>query len=79
MKRSASIGVIYLSVFVGFSLIYWLVFNFPQKKNKQKEIKTEYKLQLINKDTIKVYSVSNDTIYKCTLDKLVEVIEKDNL
>ena len=79
MKRSASIGVIYLSVFVGFSLIYFLCFNFPQKKNKQKEIKTEYKIELINQDIIKVYSVSNDTIYICTMDKLVEVIEKDNL
>jgi CMP-N-acetylneuraminic acid synthetase len=79
MKRSASIGVLYLSVFVGFSLIYWLCFNFPQKKNKQKEIKTEYKIELINQDTIKVYSVSNDTIYICKMDKLVEVIEKDNL
>lgn len=79
MKRSASVGVLYLSVFVGFSLIYWLCFNFPQKKNEQKEIKTEYKLELINKDTIKVYSTSNDTTYICTMDKLVEVIEKDNL
>ena len=78
MKRSASIGVIYLSVFVGFSLIYWLCFNFPQKKNKQKDLKTEYKIELINQTGAKLYSVSNDTTYICTLDKLVEVIEKDN-
>lgn len=79
MKRNASIGVIYLSVFVGFGLIYWLCFNFPQKENKQREIKTEYKLELINQTEAKLYSVSNDTTYTCTLDKLVEVIEKDNL
>ena len=79
MKKNASAGVIYLSVFVGFSLIYWLCFNFPQKKNEQKELKTEYKIELINQTEIKVYSVSNDTIYICTLDKLGEVIEKDNL
>lgn len=79
MKRSASVGVLYLSVFVGFSLIYWLCFNFPQKKNKQKDFKTEYKIELINQTEVKIYSVSNDTIYKCTLNKLVEVIEKDNL
>ena len=79
MKRSASIGVIYLSVFVGFSLIYWLCFNFPQKKNEQKELKTEYKLELINQTEVKLYSTSNDTTYTTTIDKLVEVIEKDNL
>ena len=79
MKRNASIGVIYLSVFVGFGLIYWLCFNFPQKKNKQKELKTEYKIELINQTEAKLYSVSNDTTYICTIDKLVEVIEKDNL
>lgn len=50
-----------------------------EKENKQKEIKTEYKIELINQTNIKVYSVSNDTTYICTLDKLVEVIEKDNL
>ena len=79
MKKKYSIGIIYLSVFVGFSLIYWLCFNFPQKKNEQKEIKTEYKIELINQTNIKVYSVSNDTTYNTTLNKLVEVIEKDNL
>lgn len=75
MKRNASIGVIYLILFVGFSIAYWITWNFPQKK----KIKTEYKIELTNKDSIKVYSVSNDTIYNCTMDKLVEVIEKDNL
>lgn len=79
MKRNASIGIIYLSVFVGFSLIYWFCFNFPQKKNKQKDFKTEYKIELINQTEVKIYSVSNDTTYNTTLNKLVEVIEKDNL
>ena len=78
MKRNASAGVIYLPVFVGFSLIYCL--GFSAKKDKTEEnIKTEYKLELINQTEAKLYSVSNDTTYICTMDKLVEVIEKDNL
>jgi len=56
-----------------------LCLYFAQKKNKQKDFGTEYKIELINQTEIKVYSVSNDTIYKTTLNKLIEVIELDNL
>lgn len=52
--------------------------QFPQKKNKQKEIKTEYKLELINKNNIKVYDVSNDTTYICKTKDLIKTIDKEN-
>ena len=78
MKYSTKVLIeivfIWISVLGGLTLI--MIFA---EKNKKEKIKTEYKLELINQTEIKVYSISNDTTYICTLDKLVEVIEKDNL
>lgn len=42
-------------------------------------IKTEYKIELIDQDSIKVYSISNDTVYKGTVKELEEIVHMDNL
>lgn len=46
---------------------------------KHSKIKTEYTIELIDQDSIKIYSVSNDTIYKCLYTEMEQVIELDNL
>lgn len=68
------------------SCLFWVVLiigSLLLANFRKKELKTEYKIELINQTenevNIKVYSVSNDTTYTCTIDKLVEVIENDNL
>lgn len=43
------------------------------------DIKTEYKIELINQDSIKVYSISNDTIYNGTIEEFHEIVHMDNL
>ena len=43
------------------------------------DIKTEYKIELINQDSINVYSISNDTVYKGTVEEFEEIIHMDNL
>jgi hypothetical protein len=68
------VGAILVSLFIIFCISFW-----REKRIKKEDFKTEYKIELINQTEIKVYSVSNDTTYICTMDKLVEVIEKDNL
>ena len=42
-------------------------------------IKTEYKIELINQDSINVYSISNDTVYKGTVEEFEEIVHMDNL
>ena len=46
---------------------------------KNDNIKTEYKIELISNDSIKVYSTSNDTVYKGTVEEFEEIIHMDNL
>ena len=43
------------------------------------DIKTEYKIELINQDSINVYSISNDTVYKGTVEEFEEIVHMDNL
>jgi len=40
--------------------------------------KTEYDLELINNDSIRVYSVVSDTIYYCHPNDLLQVLVDDN-
>jgi hypothetical protein len=42
-------------------------------------IKTEYKIEIIDQDYIKVYSNSNDTVYKGTFKEFEEIVHMDNL
>ena len=49
------------------------------KMSKPPHIKTEYHVELINKEVIKVYSVSTETLYLTSPDSLVSTLEKDNL
>ena len=43
------------------------------------DIKTEYQIELVNQDSINVYSISNDTVYKGTVEEFEEIIHMDNL
>ena len=42
-------------------------------------IKTEYKIELISNDSIKVYSKSSDTVYNGTIEEFHEIVHMDNL
>ena len=46
---------------------------------KNDNIKTEYKIELISKDSIKVYSTSSDTVYNGTIEEFHEIVHMDNL
>ena len=43
------------------------------------DIKTEYKIELVDQDSINVYSISNDTVYKGTVEEFHEIVHIDNL
>lgn len=58
-------------------IVLTIVLCFVPKSKRA--IKTEYKIELINQDSIKIYSVSNDTVYKCLYTDMEKVIELDNL
>ena len=42
-------------------------------------IKTEYQIELVDQDSINVYSISNDTVYKGTVEKFHEIVHMDKL
>ena len=42
-------------------------------------IKTEYQIELVDQDSINVYSISNDTVYKGTVEEFEEIVHMDNL
>ena len=42
-------------------------------------IKTEYQIELVDQDSINVYSISNDTVYKGTVKEFEEIVHMDNL
>lgn len=42
-------------------------------------IKTEYKIELISNDSIKIYSKSSDTVYNTTIQEFHEIVHIDNL
>ena len=46
---------------------------------KNDNIKTEYKIELISNDSIKVYSTSSDTVYNGTIEEFHEIVHMDNL
>lgn len=43
------------------------------------DIKTEYKIELVDQDSINVYSISSDTVYKGTVEEFEEIVHMDNL
>ena len=45
----------------------------------ENNLKTEYRIELVNQDSIKIYSVSNDTVYNCLYTEMEKIIELDNL
>ena len=47
----------------------------PTKNN----FKTEYEVELVDQDSIRIYSVSNDTVYNCLYTEMEKIIELDNL
>lgn len=62
---------------IGSCIIFFILADFSG--NKKEDIKTEYKLELVNQTEIKVYSVSNDTVYHTTRDSLIKTLDLDNL
>lgn len=73
MTRSEYIGIITLSL--AFSSFLMLI---PTHGAKEK-IKTEYQLEILNQDSVKVYSNSTERIYIVPFDKVGTVLLKDNL
>lgn len=66
--------IISFSIYIGNSII-----NDISELFNNNDIKTEYKIELINQDSINVYSISNDTVYKGTIEEFHEIVHMDNL
>lgn len=69
---------IFLSVlFTGFCIyIYGSVAVWAQNKLKTKQ---EYTLEILNQDSVQIYSPSTNTTYKCEMERIEEILIVDNL
>lgn len=69
---------IILSVlFAGFSAyFYGSVSNGAKNKLKTEP---EYTLEIINQDSVQIYSPSTNTTYKCEMERIEEILIVDNL
>lgn len=47
--------------------------------DKKSPIKVEYELEIVDQNTIKMYSHGSKEIFKCPIDSIQAEIEKDNL
>lgn len=42
-------------------------------------IEVEYYVELINADSVRIYSPSTDRVYECTYEEMEETFDKDNI
>lgn len=83
VKKKNSIDWEVVAVYVG--ILLFVVYLSTKVKNdishiiSKENIKEEYKIELIDQDSIKVYSISNDTVYKGTIEEFHEIVHMDNL
>ena len=63
------ISVVFICLFINEFILN------PTKNN----FKTEYEVELVDQDSIRIYSVSNDTVYNCLYTEMEKIIELDNL
>lgn len=75
--RSASVGMLYLFIFVLFGFCYWLGWSNCASQPKT-PLQNDYTIRFIDPSG-KLILTSKDTTYTTTLDSLIVVIEKDNL
>ena len=72
-----------LLFYIAMSLMIFYIGNHIRKDTSKllnnDNIKTEYKIELISNDSIKIYSISNDTVYNGTIEEFHEIVHMDNL
>ena len=74
MKREETIvrtSIMFLGLVMIVFLAYW-------KIPAQPKIKTEYWLELVNQDSVKIYSLSNKRLYVVPVENILDTLEADN-
>lgn len=61
------------------ALIIGILLGIYVSNMERVKIKTEYQLEILNQDSIKVYSNSTERIYIVPFDEVETVLLKDNL
>lgn len=68
--------ILFFTIFATFSITLCVV-NLTM--NNKPPIKQEYTIELVNQDTIKIYSHLSNKLYITTYDKTINVFLDDNL
>lgn len=66
-------------VLIVIGLLVWGAYAIPRSWNNKPDIKPEYHLEFVDQNTIKLYSISNNTLYTIPVDSLIYTLEIDNM
>lgn len=78
LERESDGLLVYISLmFISIVVVSCIIYVVTSRKTR--DMKIEYYLEIINQDSVRIYSIDRDKCYKVPIDSIKATLEVDNL